>query len=523
MTMPSTTIQPDKGAPGEVRDERKPESVLLRATDLCKSYGGQVILDGISLELRQGDCVALVGPNGSGKTTLENILSGNLEPDIGTIQLFTNGRPETFSFPRPFWQNLNPFDHFTPERLAWEGVSKTWQEVRLFSSQSLLDNIAVAAPRQVGENPVWTFLRRRTVRQQEDANQNQSRGVLVRLGLGERATSSADKISLGQSKRIAIARAVHSGARILFLDEPLAGLDTGGIRDVLALLKELLQNHKLTLVIIEHAFNLPNVLDLVTKVWSLQDGKLHEEAKPVFQSRTRETLPVKIEELIRRFVPSGSEIRHEQLPGDAVLSRAILSHDAASQPVLEVENLTIHRGKRLVIGEQLSDGNIRGLSFKLCRNEIGFLQAPNGWGKTTLIEGLSGIVPPSSGSIKLSNQEIFGTPTWERSRLGLQVLQARNSAFSALTVRENLQLSGVSRVPPDLLPLLNRRVCNLSGGEKQRVALVSILNRTERAAACLLDEPFANLDANGLQHFLMPLLSATSGGALICIPGNFSP
>lgn len=88
----------------------------------------------------------LRGNNGSGKTTLLNILSGNLEPDEGSIHLQVNGASEHFKFPRRWWENLNPFDHFTPERVAREGVGRTWQDVRLFNSMTLAENIAVASP-----------------------------------------------------------------------------------------------------------------------------------------------------------------------------------------------------------------------------------------------------------------------------------------------------------------------------------------------------------------------------------------
>src|SRR5947207_3065560 len=90
---------------------------LARACDLHKSYDGQVVLNGVSLELRRGEVILLRGGNGSGKTTLLNILSAHVAPDSGTIHLSINGAKETFHFPQRFLQNLNPFDHFSPERI----------------------------------------------------------------------------------------------------------------------------------------------------------------------------------------------------------------------------------------------------------------------------------------------------------------------------------------------------------------------------------------------------------------------
>ena len=220
----------------------KPEEspVLLRALGLSKAFGGQVVLDNVGLELRQGEVVLLRGENGSGKTTLLNILTGNLEPDAGEIHYLADGSPRSYRFPRRWWQELNPFDHFTPEFVAREGIGRTWQDVRLFGSQTLRDNLAVATPGHPGENPLLALFAPHCAAGREAEINQTADAMLARLGLAGREDSSADKISLGQSKRIAIARAVLTDAKILFLDEPLAGLDRQGIDDLLALLQYLL-------------------------------------------------------------------------------------------------------------------------------------------------------------------------------------------------------------------------------------------------------------------------------------------
>ena len=131
--------------------------VLLRAQDLHQQFGGQTILNRVSVELGAGEVVLLRGANGSGKTTLLNILTGNLEPDAGAIELMTNGVSEVFRYPRRWWEMKS---RLTPERVAKAGIGRTWQDIRLFSTQNLLDNIACAAPNQLGENPAWALLRR---------------------------------------------------------------------------------------------------------------------------------------------------------------------------------------------------------------------------------------------------------------------------------------------------------------------------------------------------------------------------
>jgi len=111
MTMMTTQDDP-KTAPRTVPEIGISAPVLMRARCLRKSFGGQVVLDGVSAELREGEVVLLRGDNGSGKTTLLNILSGNLEPDTGSIHFAVNGAVEHFEFPRRWWQSLNPLDHF---------------------------------------------------------------------------------------------------------------------------------------------------------------------------------------------------------------------------------------------------------------------------------------------------------------------------------------------------------------------------------------------------------------------------
>ncbi|MBF8275366.1 MAG: bceA 2 [Candidatus Brocadiaceae bacterium] len=182
------------------------ENTVLSVRGLKKSFGGQAILDDISVDLKQGEVVLLRGENGSGKTTLVNILTGNLEPDKGEIHLNFNGNKELFSWPRHWWKALNPFDHFTPERLVWEGVGRVWQDIRLFPTMSTLENVMVFAPGLRGENPVLALISN-CAKKENRQNKKISSEWLGKLGLGDRLDSSCDKIPLGQMKRVAIARA----------------------------------------------------------------------------------------------------------------------------------------------------------------------------------------------------------------------------------------------------------------------------------------------------------------------------
>jgi ABC-type multidrug transport system ATPase subunit len=348
---------------------------------------------------------------------------------------------------------------------------------------------------------------------------------LADLGLGGRETSSADMVSLGQAKRVAIARAVRAGAKVLFLDEPLAGLDAQGVVSVITMLRDLAHDHQLTLVIVEHIFNIPLILDFATTVWTLKDGKLRVEDPQTVRSEVENQVGDGLLRWMREVAGSDGEIIETPLQSGAILMRVISSSNnkvsaEGRDVVLKVKDLVVRRGKRLVIGDIGQDGVVRGLSFELRRGELLVLQAPNGWGKTTLLEAIAGLVPSSKGSIELLGRPIESVTSWERRRLGLSLLRARDHTFPDLTVREALRLTGVRDVPGNLKHLLDRKCSDLSGGEKQRVALVSALNHKDLRVV-LMDEPFSALDIDALHSTWATMKDCLAKAAIVvAIPGK---
>lgn len=513
---------------GKTTTTRTAQPILLRAKGLKKSFGGQVVLDDIDLELRQGEVVLLRGENGSGKTTLLNILTGNLEPDAGTIDYLADGSPRSYSFPRRWWQELNPFDHFTPEFVAREGIGRTWQDVRLFGAQSLRDNIAVAEPGHSGENPLVALLAPgRANRREADLNR-QADTMLGRLGLAGRESSSADMISLGQSKRVAIARAVAAGARILFLDEPLAGLDRQGITDVLSLLKSLRDDHQLTLVIVEHVFNFVHLHDLVDTHWMLECGRIAiNRGTPIPMVDEIDGIPVTIAppSWFSQLAGNWENIVTERLPRGANLTRIRRPErwNSEAKPVLEIRNLIVKRGQRDVIGLD-AHGDTIGFNLALHEGEIAILQAPNGWGKSTLFDAICGNAPASGGSILLNGSAIESTPPWVRARSGLFSSPSVAKLFPSLKVSEAAKLSPNFHASVlSALPFAERTVASLSGGEKQRTLLRLALPESDRPGLVLLDEPFAMLDDNATREAVDALVTRNPGHAiLLLLPANHS-
>ena len=499
--------------------------VLLRADGLRKAFGGQVVLGGVDLELRKGQVVLLRGENGSGKTTLLNILTGNLEPDTGAIHYLADGSPRTYHFPRRWWQELNPFDHFVPEFVAREGMGRTWQDVRLFGSQTLRENITVAEPGHPGENPLMALISPGRSARREKALRTHADAVLSRFGLAGRETSSADKISLGQSKRVAIARAVAAGAKILFLDEPLAGLDRQGIEDVLGLLKSLVHDHTLTLVIVEHVFNQPHLHDLVTTDWLLDSGRLisslrqggeQSQLDPSLSIAHRPSPIASRPPWFHLLAGENSEIIDEPLPRGALLTRIRRADhfNPSGPPVLEIRDLVVKRGHRLVIAGD--NGKYRGMNLTLYPGEITILQAPNGWGKSSLVDVISGVLPVESGDVRFRGTSLRGVPVWKRTGLGLGVVRSDVPLFSSFTLSDALRLAGHNGGERHDLPRTSKACADLSGGEKRSFAL----HLSGANILSILDEPFAALDEKRMISVARQIHGHTEVSTLILVPGS---
>ena len=462
------------------------DNTVISVKDLKKSYGGQVVLDAISLELKRGEIVLLRGENGSGKTTLVNILTGNLEPDTGEIQLNINGNSENFSWPRKWWKEINPFDHFTPEKLVWEGVGRVWQDIRLFSTMSTLENVIVSSPKQRGENPVFALISSKTKGENQQNEQSSSRW-LGKLGLGDRLDSSCDKISLGQMKRVAIARAIQAGAKILFLDEPLSGLDANGISEVMNYLENIARENALTLVIVEHVFNIPTILKLASAVWTLSNGKVkinmaHEIMENTVNNGNH------LHTLLQQIAGNKGRLYMEQLPNGAKLTVAHADSREESQPILGVKDLVVKRGIRTVIN---------GLSLTLKTGHIYLLEAPNGWGKSSLLDVIAGIYPAESGNILFKGDDIRSLPTHSRIKKGLAYLRSQQSVFTSLTVEEQRRLAKTQgQLFGDSLDS-QAKGGNLSGGEKQKLSIEMLSD----ADVYLLDESLIGLDNSAIITF----------------------
>jgi branched-chain amino acid transport system ATP-binding protein len=233
----------------------------LRCENLCKSFGGVVALDKVSLRVPPRSRVAIIGPNGAGKTTLLNVFSGFCRPDSGHCYL-----------------EDHELTHLSPDKIARLGLVRTFQEVRLVQRVSVLENVLLARPGQRGER-LLSALVGTGVRREEAKNRQEALRILGFVNLVEAAVQPAGELSHGQQRLLALACCLAVQPRVLLLDEPVSGVDGAMRRRILELLPRLLEEMGIGLVsFIEH--DLPAVQEVADEVIVMDHGRIIAQGKP---------------------------------------------------------------------------------------------------------------------------------------------------------------------------------------------------------------------------------------------------
>lgn len=225
---------------------------VLSARALRKRFGGLVVADGFDFDLPAGHVVGLVGPNGAGKTTLFNLLTGALRADSGSIALF--GRDITGR---------------RIDQIVGLGLARSFQDVRLMPSLTVLENVFLGAVDQ-RTTALWrSMFARRAVRRETAAALQRAEAALETVSMQDKALIQSSTLSFGEQKLVALARTIATGAEVLLLDEPAAGVGTDFAQRVLALIKQLGEEGK-TVLLVEH--NLEVVRNVATSVYYLANG-----------------------------------------------------------------------------------------------------------------------------------------------------------------------------------------------------------------------------------------------------------
>jgi len=234
---------------------------ILEVENLSKAFKGLMAVNNYHLKLRRGEILAIIGPNGAGKTTVFNLLTGYLLPTHGTIRLL--GRDIT---------------RMPPDKISMLGIGRTFQNIRLFPTMTVLDNVKAAQQAHDPDNLLTTLLTLPAFVARERRLTQRSLEQLALFNLDGQAEKFAVALSYGDQRRLEIVRALALQPKLLLLDEPTAGMNPTESMAVLHLIQRIRDLYNLTIIIVEH--NMPVVMQLCERLQVLNYGQIIAEGSP---------------------------------------------------------------------------------------------------------------------------------------------------------------------------------------------------------------------------------------------------
>ena len=239
---------------------------MLAVNDLTMKFGGLTAVDSVSISVPKGLITALIGPNGAGKTTFFNCVTGIYKATAGSA-VFTDkqgAQHDLFSC--------------ATHRIVQYGVARTFQNIRLFSKMSVLENVLVGAHSTHSYSAFDALLHTAKVREQERWLVRHCHAILKDLHLDDEASEVAENLPYGHQKRLEIARALAAKPTLLLLDEPAAGMNSQETQKLMELIRTLKQRYDLTVFLIEHDMHF--VMNLSDSVYVMDYGKLIAHGTP---------------------------------------------------------------------------------------------------------------------------------------------------------------------------------------------------------------------------------------------------
>ena len=235
--------------------------VLLEVKDLTKNFGGLTAVGDVTMELHEGELVGLIGPNGAGKTTLFNLLTGVYEPSDGTITLagtLLNGK--------------------APSKIASLGLGRTFQNIRLFKNMTVLENVLIGLGNHGKAEVFASFFRLPAFYKNEESLKTKAIELLKIFDLDGDADTLAKNLPYGQQRRLEIVRALATEPKILFLDEPAAGMNPQETAELTQLIRKIKEEFNITIMLIEHDMSL--VMEVTERIYVLEYGRLIAHGTP---------------------------------------------------------------------------------------------------------------------------------------------------------------------------------------------------------------------------------------------------
>jgi len=236
-------------------------SPLLQIEDLTIRFGGLVAVNKVNITIQQGELVGLIGPNGAGKTTCFNMLTGVYEPSAGKISL-----------------QGTDIHSLAPHEICNKGVARTFQNIRLFKSMTVLENLLVSLHRERGYSLIESILGIARFGRREKEMRAKAMEILKVLGLDTRADAIASSLPYGEQRKVEIARALACSPKLLLLDEPAAGMNPSETAQLATYIQKIRSDFNITVLLIEHDMSL--VMKICERIYVLDYGQLIAHGKP---------------------------------------------------------------------------------------------------------------------------------------------------------------------------------------------------------------------------------------------------
>ena len=264
---------------------KKNQESALHLENVTMQFGGVVSVNNLTLDVHKGQIIALIGPNGAGKTTAFNCITGVYQPTNGLIKFM--GQPMVRTHPRGkdarIYKGENKDTYAgqsvltpTPDQITQLGIARTFQNIRLWKSMTVFENVLTAKHMRAKQNVFSAILRANA--QEEKRMREETMDLLVEQGLENFKDELATSLPYGLQRRLEIARALATSPRLLLLDEPAAGMNPQETEELTEFIGEIRDKFHLTILLIEHHMDL--VMDISDRIYVLDFGKLIADGTP---------------------------------------------------------------------------------------------------------------------------------------------------------------------------------------------------------------------------------------------------
>ena len=256
---------------------------VLRLEDVTMQFGGVVAVNNLSLEVNQGEIVALIGPNGAGKTTAFNCVTGVYEPTNGRVSLagevIVENHPQGKMKTMYQGENNGKYTNvvrLTPDQITQKGIARTFQNIRLFGALTVFENVLVAKHMRSKQNFLSATFRLNA--SEEKRMREESMALLEEQGLAHLKDEVASSLPYGLQRRLEIARALATDPKLLLLYEPAAGMNPQETQELTDFIKQIRTEYNLSVFMIEHHMDL--VMQISDRIYVLDFGRLISQGTP---------------------------------------------------------------------------------------------------------------------------------------------------------------------------------------------------------------------------------------------------